>query len=351
MGTYNPPCHNAHTLAAMNTCKQLWQHFVSHAIDLSINIDIVIASYPSAIEESQAFAACVSKMGTFQADDVTALISSIRPGTRIQLIDPIPSKVKQILKVVDDTNQVIVVMSSPIGYPQDLVFYEVRKKYELANQFLVELSHFRSCDDVVPSPVPSQSGRQSHAAFPTWALIRKPTEPVSAHPTYVDVINNEWVISFSAIVGFHERNALDQWMQLGFDITKDKTFFRKQNDEKMYAVSVSINVALINSNTVCGACGIIRNYLAKALGAQYKGIFPYFQIFVGQLPASCLLTARILRFLSLIPSVVALEYIGHRHISSECLQKLPAIMFGLPSSGNSWCYELHPFNIKRLSMP
>ena len=222
MGTYNPPCHNAHTLAAMNTCKQLWQHFVSHAIDLSINIDIVIASYPSAIEESQAFAACVSKMGTFQADDVTALISSIRPGTRIQLIDPIPSKVKQILKVVDDTNQVIVVMSSPIGYPQDLVFYEVRKKYELANQFLVELSHFRSCDDVVPSPIPSQSGRQSHAAFPTWALIRKPTEPVSAHPTYVDVINNEWVISFSAIVGFHERNALDQWMQLGFDITKDK---------------------------------------------------------------------------------------------------------------------------------
>ena len=197
---------------------------------------------------------------------------------------------KQILKVIDDTNQVIVVMSSPIGYPQDLVFYEVQKKYELANQFLVELSHFRSCDDVVPSPVPSQSGRQSHAAFPIWALIRKPAEPVSAHPTYVDVINNEWVISFSAIVGFHERNTLDQWMQLGFVITKDKTFFRKQNDEKMYAVSVSINVALINSNIVCGACGIIRNYLAQALGAQYKGISPYFQIFVGQLPASLLLT-------------------------------------------------------------
>ena len=127
---------------------------MSH-IDLPINIDIVIASYPSAIEESQAFAACVFQMGTFQADDVTALISSIQPGTRIALIDPIPSKVKQILKVIDDTNQVIVVMSSPIGYPQDLVFYEVQKKYELANQFLVELSHFRSCDDVVPSRVPS----------------------------------------------------------------------------------------------------------------------------------------------------------------------------------------------------
>ena len=99
----------------------------------------------SAIEESKAFAACVSKMGTFQADVVTALISSIRPGI----------EVKQILAVIDDTNQVIVVMSSPIGYPQDLEFYEVQKKYELANQFLVELRHFRSCDDVVPSRVSS----------------------------------------------------------------------------------------------------------------------------------------------------------------------------------------------------
>ena len=58
-----------------------------------------------------------------------------------------------------------------------------------------------------------------------------------AHPIYVDVINKEWVISFSAIVVFHERNALDQWMQLGFVITKDKTFFRKQNDEKKCCVS------------------------------------------------------------------------------------------------------------------
>ena len=96
---------------------------------------------------------------------------------------------------------------------------------------------------------------------------------------------------------------------------------------------------------------------SKGFGAQYKGSPLTFRSSLDscQHPYSSRSqhrsTARILRFLSLILSVVALEYIGHRHISSECLQKLPAIMFGLPSSGNSWCYELHPFNIKRLSMP
>lgn len=245
MRSLDLPGHNAKTLAAMETCRQLWQHFVCHAIELSISVDIVLASYPSVIEESQACAASVARTGTFQAEDVSALALSIKTGTRIALIDPMRSKVKQLLNFIDESNQVIVVFSSPMGYPQDLVYYEVQRKYDLTNQFSVELSHFRESADVVPSPIPSLPGRASNAAFPTWALLSKRDTPEVNKISYMDVISQEWVISFSAAIGFHDRNAVDPWISLGFAVTRDKTLFKKQTNDKMYAVTLSINAVYL----------------------------------------------------------------------------------------------------------
>ncbi|CAE7257863.1 unnamed protein product [Symbiodinium sp. CCMP2456] len=176
-----------------------------------------------------------------------------------------------------------------MGYPQDLVHYDVRRKYELANNFSIELSHFRRSSDVVPSPVPTSPGKANHMAIFTWALVRKIQDPETPSSSFVDVLNREWVISFFAAIGFHDRNAIDQWMQLGFAVTKDKTFFKKQNNEKMFAIPLSISTTYLRGEVVRKACDILRGYITKANDAGLKGVFPYLQLYVGQLPAALLL--------------------------------------------------------------
>ncbi|CAE7228782.1 unnamed protein product, partial [Symbiodinium microadriaticum] len=232
---------DAKASAAMETCRQLWQHFVCHAIELSISVDIVLASYPSVIEESQACAANVARTGTFQSEDVSALALSIKAGSTIALIDPLPSKVKQLLQFVDETNLVIAVFSSPMGYPRDLVYYEVQKKYELENKSSIELCHFRNSDDVVPSPVPALPGKAVNTAFPVWALLTKRSSPEPMIPCYSDAIGQDWMVSFSATIGFFDKNAIEPWINLGFVVTRDKTFFKKQTADKMYSITLSIN--------------------------------------------------------------------------------------------------------------
>ena len=140
----------------------------------------------------------------------------------------------------------------------------------------------------MPSPIPALPGRAVNTAFPTWALLNKRSSPEPTIPCYSDTIGQDWIVSFSAIIGFFDKNAIEPWIPLGFVVTRDKTFFKKQTNDKMYSITLSINSSYLDGKVVKRACELLNGYVHKANDAKHTCVFPYLQIFVSQLPTQTL---------------------------------------------------------------
>ena len=54
-----------------------WKHFVDHLVTTALQGDVVLASFPSVVEESEAFTGNIAKMETLQIEDVSMLSSCI----------------------------------------------------------------------------------------------------------------------------------------------------------------------------------------------------------------------------------------------------------------------------------
>ena len=83
----------ARDASARDSCGELWRHFLERLVAKTIRADVVSASYPSVIEEGEAFVANVSKVFTSLMEDIATLIGNIQPNMRIVMIDPLPARV------------------------------------------------------------------------------------------------------------------------------------------------------------------------------------------------------------------------------------------------------------------
>ena len=63
-----------------------------------------------------------------------------------------------ILQLTDASTEVILISSSPKGFPQDLVHYDTKRKYRVTGNYGTEVIHFRTKQDVIPSPLPGKHG-------------------------------------------------------------------------------------------------------------------------------------------------------------------------------------------------
>ena len=97
----------ARDASARDSCGELWRHFLERLVAKTIRADVVSASYPSVIEEGEAFVANVSKVFTSLMEDIATLIGNIQPNMRIVMIDPLPARVKEVLQLIDCTNEVL----------------------------------------------------------------------------------------------------------------------------------------------------------------------------------------------------------------------------------------------------
>ena len=195
----------ARDASARDSCGELWRHFLERLVAKTIRADVVSASYPSVIEEGEAFVANVSKVFTSLMEDIATLIGNIQPNMRIVMIDPLPARVKEVLQLIDCTNEVL--------------FFRLQKASRKTS-FAMLFS-------------------ESISPYPSWATIKRKVNE-SGKDSYVDSGNTCWNISFSAALGFFQAQVLDEWLRLGSTQLRNQVFFRKPAGDKTLNVSLGI---------------------------------------------------------------------------------------------------------------